>query len=138
MPGKTVGTLKEQSWPSLAGTPPVFTFNEAEKPTERLLLSGVSQINKETPIFRYYRYYEEGDTNPKYGQIDENPILPETKAAAEEVTKVTTSFTLTPEVHGSPSLKDDRAVPFEDSALLTLSLPSESASASNEPCSQRS
>jgi type II secretory pathway pseudopilin PulG len=137
---KTEGTLVEKSWPSKGEAPTYKPFNEAEKPTERLILKGISQTSvseKPVPIFQYYRYYEEGDSEPKYGQLNPNPIVPSSEATAELVAKVSVSFTLTPEGHESSFAKGDRAVALEDSAILRLATSSESASSSNEPCAQQ-
>jgi prepilin-type N-terminal cleavage/methylation domain-containing protein len=134
--GKTEGTLTEKSWPS-TGTSPNYVFNENAAPTERKLLTGVTQTASE-PVFRYYRYYREGDTGAKLGQINPNPVaVPlEKELESEIVSKVTVSFTLAPEGQESAFAKGDRAVALEDSAILRLAPSSEASSNPNYPCSQ--
>ncbi len=141
----TEGTLRERSWLSLksaTNAPTEFKFDEAEPPSEHLLLKGVSQtLNPETkkpiPVFQYYRYYQEGDPSPKYGQLYPVAFTPASIEEAELVDKVSINLTVAPEGHESSFAKGDRAVALEDSAILSLAPASESASASNEPCSQR-
>ncbi len=134
--GKTEGTLTEKSWPS-TGTSPNYVFDEKAAPTERKLLTGVTQTASE-PVFRYYRYYREGDTGAKLGQINPNPVaVPlEKELESEIISKVTVSFTLAPEGQESAFAKGDRAVALEDSAILRLAPSSEASSNPNYPCSQ--
>jgi len=139
---KAQGLLTEQSWPSLISSrPPEYVFAEGEKPTERRLLTGVSQSVKSDgtpiPVFRYYRYYREGDPEPKYGQLYPTAITPSTKPEAEHVAKVTVNFTVSPEGPEARFAKGDRAFAIEDSAVLRLSPSSEAASTTNEPCAQK-
>lgn len=142
--GKVQGTLIENSWLS-TGTNPNFVFNEKEAATKRLLLTGIkeTEIVKESkkeslPIFRYYRYYTSADTKPIYGQLNPTSIstLKEEKEA-EEIAKVTMSFTLVPEAKESTAFGNDRPVSLEDSAVLRLEPSSQEASSSNLPCDQQ-
>jgi prepilin-type N-terminal cleavage/methylation domain-containing protein len=140
--GKTQGTLTENSWAS-AGTNPNFSFNEKEAATKRTLLTGIketeiSSTKEILPIFRYYRYYKEGDTKPAYGQLDPTSISSlKTETEAEEISKVTMSFTLAPEAKESTAFGNDRPIPLEDSAILRLEPSSQEASSSNLPCDQQ-
>jgi prepilin-type N-terminal cleavage/methylation domain-containing protein len=138
--GKTEGTITEKSWPS-TGISPEYKFNEKEAPTERKLLTGVSQteVSKESlPIFRYYRYYKEGDAGVKLGQLNPTAVAVPLKEEKESelIAQVTVSFTLTPEGQESAFAKGDRAVALEDSAVLRLSPSSEASNNPNYPCSQ--
>jgi type II secretory pathway component PulJ len=134
---KSKSTLTEQTWTGKWElTKSQYVFNEAEKPTERVLLNGISQTG-EQPIFQYYRYYNEHDTEPKYGQIDPTAFVPKGPEEAETITKVTAAFTLTPEGTESSFAKGDRAVALEDSAILRLTPSSEGSNISNQPCTQR-
>ncbi len=136
---KTQGTLVEESWPS-TGSPPHYKFNEKEKPTTVKLLNGIQQsVNKageKVPIFQYFRYYHEGDTEAVYGKLNpKNLKSVTTEAEAASVTKFTISFTLSPEGGESTTFANDRAVALEDSAIFRLAPSSETASESNLPCS---
>ncbi len=136
--GKVGGTLVEEYWPS-TGTPPHYKFNEAETPTKVKLLNAVqARLNsegKEMPVFNYYRYYREKDTEPVYGQLDPTAVpVPVTKSEAEDVTKVTIGLTLGSEASESATFANDRAANFEDSATFRLAPASETPSESNPPC----
>jgi prepilin-type N-terminal cleavage/methylation domain-containing protein len=140
---KFQGTLIEESWPS-TGTPPHYKFNESEKPTKVKLLNGIQRsINKEgkeIPVFKYYRYYNEKDHEPVYGQLDPTALAAASLSEAEAriVTKVTISFALGPEGSESATFANDRAVALEDSAIFRLAPSSETASESNLPCTTES
>jgi prepilin-type N-terminal cleavage/methylation domain-containing protein len=143
---KFQGTLIEESWPS-TGTPPHYKFNESETPTKVKLLNNIQQsLNKEgklIPVFKYYRYYNEKDHEPTYGQIDPTALnlpssSPLTEKEAKNVTKVAISFSLGPEGSESATFANDRAVALEDSAIFRLAPSSETASESNLPCTTES
>jgi prepilin-type N-terminal cleavage/methylation domain-containing protein len=135
--GSTEGTLVEKSWPSY-GSPPSYSFNsEKEKPFERTLLKGVKQTGV-VPVFQYYRYYNSTDTEPKLGQLYSKSVPPEkTAAEAEQIVKVTITFTLAPEGKQTSAFGADQPVALEDSATFRLAPASESSSANpNLSCSQ--
>jgi len=145
--GGKEGTLVEQAWKSTeASQPPNYIFNEVETPTTTILLKGVSQaeVTKEgkgepVPMFRYYRYYREGDANAVFGELNPNPIVGElTEAEARQVARVSVAFTLTPEASDGAGISGlmakDRAITFEDAAILRVAPSSSSASVSNLPC----
>jgi prepilin-type N-terminal cleavage/methylation domain-containing protein len=135
--GTTEGTLIEKTYSSVGeAVKGNYTFSSTVLGTTRLL-TGVRQTTESTPIFRYYRYYHEADATPVYGEIDPTPITPLTKAEAEELSKVTVSFTLAPEGKESSTFNHDRPVAFEDSALFRLSPPSTAAEHINAPCSEQ-
>jgi prepilin-type N-terminal cleavage/methylation domain-containing protein len=143
---KTLGTLVEESWPS-TGSPPHYKFNEKEKPTTVKLLNGVQQSVTKTgekiPVFRYYRYYNEKDHEPVYGQLNPTALTattasPLTETEAKNVTKVTISLALGPEASESATFANDRAVALEDTAIFRLAPASETASESNLPCTTES
>ena len=143
----TEGTLIEKSWKSLASSvAPHYVFNEAEKPKARQLMKNITETtitsgkSAETiPVFRYFRYYREGDAGANYGELDPTPISGElTELEASRVARVTIAFTLNPE-------KDEgyrygggfgvgRPVTFEDSAILRVAPSSSSSIVSNLPC----
>jgi prepilin-type N-terminal cleavage/methylation domain-containing protein len=140
---KKEGTLIEKSWPS-SGSSPEYKFNEKEAPTEVKLLTGVRQsINPETkalvPVFQYYRYYRSSESGAKLGLLNTTaatvPLASEEEA--EEIAKVTISFTLAPEGHESATFGNDRPVVLEDSTVLRLAPSSEAAGNPNLPCSQQ-
>jgi prepilin-type N-terminal cleavage/methylation domain-containing protein len=139
--GKTEGTLSEKSWAS-TGTTPEYKFNEKETPTTRRLLTGVkeTEVNKKlVPIFEYYRYYNESDSKPIFGQLDPTAVGATSEKEAELVSKVTVSFTLVPEGKENKentSFGNDRSVALEDSAILRLATSSETSSNTNYPCTQ--
>lgn len=141
--GKVQGTLTERSWPS-SGTASDYTFNTAATPTVRKLLTGVQQstvvngsgTSEPIPIFRYYRYYQEGDTGAKLGTLDPNPTTALEKKEAENIAKVTVSFTLAPEGHEYTTFGNDRPVALEDSAVFRLETSSEAVGTTNVPCTQ--
>jgi prepilin-type N-terminal cleavage/methylation domain-containing protein len=136
--------LTEKSWAS-SGTPPTYTFNESETPTERKLLKGVKKIST-TPIFQYYRYYESSDKIPAehtsipYGELNTQEPLKtsqlEKTSEAQKVAKVTVSFALDPEGKESVFAKGYRPINLEDSAVFSLEPSSESASNPNFPCAE--
>jgi len=141
------GTLTEQSWRSTeASQPPNYVFNEAETPKTTLLMKGISQSEVTTegktesiPIFRYYRYYREGDPNAIFGELNPTPISGElTESEARLVARVTMAFTLSPEAGDGPGLSvamaKGRPITFEDSAILRVAPSSSSSSVSNLPC----
>jgi hypothetical protein len=145
--GKTEGTLVETSWKSTeASQPPNYVFNEAETPQTTLLLKGVSQTELTTegktetlPVFRYYRYYREGDPSAVFGELDPTPIAGElSEAESRLVAKVAMNFTLTPEagdgVGLSAAMAKGRTISFEDAAILRVAPSSSSSSVSNLPC----
>jgi prepilin-type N-terminal cleavage/methylation domain-containing protein len=148
------GTLTEKSWPSY-GTTPEYTFkNTTETPTERKLLTGVTEsVSEKTgekiPVFQYFRYYESSDTEVKLGKASlgeldpvamENSTMAKEKTAketeAEKVAKVTVSFTLAPEGKEGAFAKGDQPVALEDSAIFRLAPSSEAAEHPNLPCTQ--
>ena len=141
------GTLVEQAWKSTeSSNPPNYQFNEAESPQTTILLKGISESEQtvegktETlPIFRYYRYYREGDSGAVYGELNPTPIAGElTETESRLVARVTLAFTLTPEagdgVDLSAAMSKDRPIAFEDSAILRVAPSSSSSSVSNLPC----
>jgi prepilin-type N-terminal cleavage/methylation domain-containing protein len=135
--GTTEGTLIEKTYASIGeAVKGNYTFSTTVLSTTRLL-KGVRQTTESTPIFRYYRYYHKADATPVYGEVDPTPITPLTKEEAEELTKVTVSFTLAPEGKESSTFKNDRPVAFEDSALFRLSPPSTASEHINAPCSEQ-
>jgi type II secretory pathway component PulJ len=139
----TEGKLTEKSWTGKfnatlthESTRGPYEFNEAEKPAEKVLLKGISPISKLHPIFQYFRYYKEGDAEPKYGQLNPTAITPASEAVAETVAKVTMGFVLTPEGVESSFARGDRAVTLEDSAILRLTPSTEAPNIINQPCTQ--
>lgn len=136
--GKAQGTLIERSWPS-SGTAASYAFNTATAPTVHKLLIGVKQSgeHENTPIFQYYRYYHEGDTEAKLGILDPNPTTALEKTETEDIAKVTVSFTLAPEGHEYTTFGSDRPVALEDSAVFRLETSSEAAGTANLPCTHQ-
>jgi prepilin-type N-terminal cleavage/methylation domain-containing protein len=140
--GKAQGTLIERSWPSTGIVTNSYLFNTAATPTERKLLTGVQQSvavngsgkSEPVPIFRYYRYYKEGDTEAKLGTMDPNQTTAVEKKESENIAKVTVSFTLAPEGHEYTTFGNDRPVALEDSAVFRLETSSEAAGSANLPC----
>jgi prepilin-type N-terminal cleavage/methylation domain-containing protein len=141
--GKKEGTLTEKSWTSLStSTPPAYKFNESETPTTRTLLTGIGQTEnakKEiVPIFRYYRYYREGESKAVLGELDPTSVVGKlSEAEAPNIAKVSVSFTAVPEGKENKvntELGGGRPVALEDSAILRLSPSSESAP--NSPCAE--
>jgi len=100
--GKSPGTLTEKTYKNTGEeTKGNYPFSETPSTTTKLL-TGVEQTGT-TPIFLYYRYYRKGDPIPSghtelpYGELYPTSVSPATKAEAEEIVKVTVSFTLAPE-----------------------------------------
>ena len=141
--GTTEGTLIEKTYASTGeAVKGNYPFSTTVLGTTKLL-TGVKQTGS-TPIFQYYRYYKKGDTGPKgeteppYGELDPNPITasPELKKEAENVVKVTVSFTQAPEGKESATFNHDRPVALEDSAVFRLAPPSTQSEHINSPCSE--
>jgi prepilin-type N-terminal cleavage/methylation domain-containing protein len=146
--GTTEGTLVEKAYVSIgkkvtAGKT-VREYSKTPTRTTRLL-TGVTQSKygseEATKIFRYYRYYHEGDSppmgesTPPYGELDPTEIAtPLSTTEAEYATKVTVNFTLAPEGKEVVSFNKDRPVVLEDSALFRLEPSSEAPAAKNLPC----
>jgi prepilin-type N-terminal cleavage/methylation domain-containing protein len=144
--GKIAGTLVEESWPNITSSKaPKYKFNESETPAKIKLLNDVQQLvnkeGKEIPIFQYYRYYDEKDHEPVYGQLNPSPTavaLPLEQEEAKNVTKVTISFSLGPEGSENATFANDRAVALEDSAIFRLAPASETAGEANTACTTES
>jgi prepilin-type N-terminal cleavage/methylation domain-containing protein len=147
--GKNQGTLTERTWPDTgtAKSPtgkPTYVFNTAAKPSEHKLLIGVQQstrvnhagVSENIPIFRYYRYYKESDTEATLGTLDPSEMTASTEEESENIAKVTMSFTLAPEGHEYTAFGNDRPVALEDSAVFRLETSSEAAGTANLPCTQ--
>ena len=132
--GTTQGTLIERSWPS-TGTVSNYTFNTAATPTVHKLLTGVKQ-SESTPIFRYYRYYQEGDAEAKLGTLDPHETTALEEQETKDIAKVTISFMLAPEGHEYTTFGNDRPVALEDSTVFRLETSSEAAGTANLPCTQ--
>lgn len=139
--GKTEGTLTENLWTS-TGVPPNYEFTESETPTKRTLLTGIEKTENSKkeimPIFRYYRYYREGDSKAVLGELDPTPIAGTLSTSeAPDVAKVSVSFTALPEGKENrlnTELGGGRPVALEDSAILRLSPSSEESA--NLPCAE--
>jgi len=142
--GSSEGTLIEKSYPSTGGSAPNYTWSTTAKTTK--LLTGVKETvygSEAKPVFRYYRYYQAGDTLPAgdltlpYGEINNSftPAEPLTSAEALYIAKVTVAFTLAPEGKEAISFNKDRPVPLEDSVVFRLAPASEAAG--NLPCSEK-
>jgi prepilin-type N-terminal cleavage/methylation domain-containing protein len=153
--GKAPGTLTEKTWKSTGAFTSTgeYPFNEAETPVTKLLLTGITQSEKETvPIFQYFRYYSSNDTKiktgeAKLGELDPEPMSntemakeeikgKEKRTEAEKVAKVNVSFTLTPETHESIIAKGGQPIALEDSAVLRFTPSSEESGNTNEPCAE--
>jgi Tfp pilus assembly protein PilV len=138
--GSATGSLTEKSWPA-AGTPPGYTFNEAATPTKALLLTGVKQSQTEEatpkpiPVFRYFRYYKTGDSEPAFGSLNPAELGTLNSEESQRVVKVAVNFTVTPEVAEGKGLGNGRPLPLEDTVILRLTPASESSSIPNAPCS---
>jgi prepilin-type N-terminal cleavage/methylation domain-containing protein len=110
------------------------------------LLTGVKESEREgakVPVFRYYRYYREGDKPPAehttvpYGELDPNELkTEELKAETANIAKVAISFTLAPTGKESATFDRDRPVPLEDSVVFRLAPSSELSTTTNLPCSR--
>lgn len=143
--GSTPGTLVEKSFPSTSEINNNGEYKFSSTATTTTLLKGIrrtEEVNKGKgvyrPIFQYYRYYQNTDSEPKYGDLNEAPLAPPfTTVQLEDITKVTMSFTLTPEGVEHSSFGRDRPVALEDSALFRLASPSEATGNPNQPCSQQ-
>jgi prepilin-type N-terminal cleavage/methylation domain-containing protein len=143
--GKTEGALTENLWTS-TGVPPNYEFNEKAAPTtKRTLLTGIEKTEnakKELlPIFRYYRYYREGDSKAVLGELDPTSLVSGSgklsEAEAPDVAKISVSFTAVPEGKENKlntELGGGRPVALEDSAILRLSPSSEESA--NLPCAE--
>jgi prepilin-type N-terminal cleavage/methylation domain-containing protein len=144
--GSKEGTLVEDVYERTGGTAPKYTW--ATTPTTTKLLTGVRQTQfgseTPTPVFQYFRYYQSsdsiptGDTSIPYGELNKTAITEvKTAAEAEDITKVTVSFTVAPEGHEVASFNHDRPVPLENSVLFRLAPSSESPSNPNLPCTEK-
>ncbi|MHB1538724.1 MAG: PilW family protein [Solirubrobacteraceae bacterium] len=142
--GSSAGTLVERDYTSTGGSASDYIWASAPK-TTTTVLTGIRQTSYQgsvTPVFRYYRYYREGDKAPagggtlKYGEIDPEAIATVSGTEAPYIVKVTVAFTATPEGTEAIGFNHDRPVPIEDSTVLRLSPSTESPTPANQPCSQ--
>lgn len=143
--GSKLGTLVENTYKNTGGNAASYTWATTPASTTKVL-NGVEetsyQTEKPTPVFRYYRYYQEGDAVPlehtsvPYGEINPNALASVTSSTARLVVKVTLAFTVTPEGTEAISFNKDRPVPLEDSVVFRVASSSENASTLNLPCSQ--
>jgi prepilin-type N-terminal cleavage/methylation domain-containing protein len=143
--GTAEGTLIEKVYPSTGGTAPNYIWSTTATTTK--LLNGIKRTEyggTTTPVFQYYRYYQEGDTIPTghttlpYGEINPAPLTGTlSESTAEEVTKATVSFTLAPEGKEGVTFNHDRPVALTDSAIFRLAPSSEASGNPNSPCSEK-
>jgi prepilin-type N-terminal cleavage/methylation domain-containing protein len=146
------GTLTEKVYasvpPPTGKAAPEYTFKETPSSTV-LLLKGIKQSESsegtKIPIFQYFRYYKEGDTTPEgsktfnYGELNPTRMSATAlKSESQKISKVTVSFTVTPEGKEGVSFNHDRPVPLEDSAVFRLAPSSEATSNTNLPCAPES
>lgn len=120
-----------------------WTFSSTAK--ERLLATHV-QYSYEKPkthegklaIFRYYQYYEPGETGYEAGFLNPNPLTGALSATtAAKVAKVTVSFSVSPEQKAERKAYNTKAlepVALEDSAVYRLTPASTAESPAPQPC----
>jgi prepilin-type N-terminal cleavage/methylation domain-containing protein len=111
-------------------------------PTERVLALHVRKTESggtKQPIFRYYRYFEEGDAGYEAGRLNETALeVPLSSEAAKKnyagkVAKVTVGFSVAPRAKNLSS-KALEAVALEDSAVYRLTPVSTAESSAPAPC----
>ena len=137
-------TLVEKTYIN-TGEGPKYPFSSTAASTTTLL-TGIKESTNEgvtLPIFRYYRYYREGDKPPAgsttvpYGELNQTALEPPLTKESEtvNVAKVTMSFTLAPTGKESATFNHDRPIPLEDSVVFRLAPSSELPTTTNLPCS---
>lgn len=138
--GQPLGTLTDYAFPSSGGKPgswtfPALTVAEAKaKHTVRVLAQDVipPQPSGVSTIFQYAKY-NNVSTSTTDGQLEalSSSELPLSIATAENVAKVTISFSQAPE---DANTQQGRTASFSDSVILRFN-PSETGSeADNIPC----
>ena len=109
-------------------------------PKTRILASHVVPVEntekKKVPVFRYYKYYEPGETGYEAGMLNPNALAEEgnLKAAeAEKVAKVTVTFGVAPEekIYNKKLIEP---LTLEDSAVYRLTPASTAESPAPQPC----
>ena len=115
-----------------------WTFSATAK--TRILATHIQQAEntekKKLPIFRYYKYYEPGETGYEAGQLNPNPLAESgklTASQAEKVAKVTIAFAVAPE-EKTYNKKLLEPLTLEDSAVYRLTPASTAESPAPQPC----
>ena len=115
-----------------------WTFSATAK--TRILATHIQQAEntekKKLPIFRYYKYYEPGETGYEAGQLNPNPLAESgklTASQAEKVAKVTVTFAVAPE-EKTYNKKLLEPLTLEDSAVYRLTPASTAESPAPQPC----
>jgi hypothetical protein len=108
--------------------------------TEKLLAKHVQRTWETTahtsklPVFRYYKYFEPGETGYEAGMLNPTPLAtPLTAANAAKVAKVTVSFSVAPEekTYNNKALEP---LALEDSSVYRITPASTAESPAPQPC----
>lgn len=136
--------LLEKKWEGVSesSTTGEWTFASTEK--QHVLAEHIQQTWETTehktkvPMFRYYKYYEPGETGYEAGFL--NPSKLEgtlTAATAEKVAKVVVAFSVVPEAKAERKAYKSKAlesIPLEDAAVYRLTPASTAESPAPQPC----
>jgi len=131
--GGEIGNLVEYRWPASISNGQVVVSSES--PVRQILARRVGLPAPGSPIFRYYHYYEPGETGFAPGQINPTPLpVPLTAETAAKVAKVTVAFAVNPEpVQRRLGGKIEPLV-LEDSAVYRITPTAAVATPVPEPC----
>ena len=125
------GTLTDTSYPAISGFAPHWVFSSTPDNSAELL-SGVTQTGS-TPVFQYYRYYNDSDPDVDYGSINPSALPASSGLSAQdadETSEVTISFTALPTMQNDNNV----ALPFTSTVSFRLTPPSTTPGANNLPC----
>jgi type II secretory pathway pseudopilin PulG len=118
-------TLLQSDYPVTGGAAPEWIFATTPSSTAQLM-TGISAISASVPIFRYFSYAE--------GKVKATPLpVPLSKTTAGEAVQVNVAFKAAP-LNAPPSGDTNGSTEIQNSALLRLTPPGYSSSASNRPC----
>ena len=132
--------LIERKWEGLTENPSTGVWTYSTTPKTRILATHIqiaeNSEKKKLPIFRYYKYYEPGETGYEAGMLNPNPLAEGEKltaSQAEKVAKVTVAFAVSPEekTYNKHLLEP---LSLEDSAVYRLTPASTAESPAPQPC----
>jgi hypothetical protein len=136
--------LIEKKWEGLTenSTTGEWTFSATAK--ERILAEHVQQTweNSEhkakLPVFRYYKYYEPGESGYEAGYLNPSTLtVPLSLTNSEKVAKVTVAFSVAPDAVSERKYYKSKAIEpiaLEDSAVYRLTPASTAESPAPQPC----
>jgi hypothetical protein len=132
--------LVEKKWEGTTENSSTGEWSFSATPKTRILATHIQQSEntekKKLPIFRYYKYYEPGETGYEAGMLNPNPLAEGgklTASQAEKVAKVVVTFAVSPE-EKTYNKKALEPLTLEDAAVYRLTPASTAESPAPQPC----